>query len=89
MSDRLFFGPIHKIIAGTNPKDGVACVIGQSVDRSHPNIIVSSIILDEYLYEKHGQVSCVVWAVDKSKNDNIEKIYKVFIGVPLTIASDI
>lgn len=89
MSDRIFLGKIHKIIAGPNPKDGIAHVVGKCIDSMHPRVIVTSIILDEYLYEKHGQVSCVVWVTDEFAVEKIEIPYKTFIGVPLTICSDI
>ncbi len=89
MSDRVFLGKIHKVIAGPNPKDAIAHVVGKPVDLGHPNIIVSSIELSESWFEKTGQLYCVVWVVDKIKNDNQEIPYKTFINVPLTIASDI
>lgn len=92
MGDRVFLGKIHKVIAGPNPKDGIAHVVGKPVDSSHPNIVVSSIVLDEYLYDKHGQVSCVVYVKDTSKiavAGLIETPYKTFIGVGLTLCSDL
>ncbi len=89
MSDRVFLGKIHKVIAGPNPKDGMAHVVGKCVDAMHPNIFVSSIQLSEDWFEKTGQLYCVVWVIDKDKNDNNETPYKTFIGTPLTLHSDI
>ncbi len=89
--DRVFLGKIHKIILGTNPgnRDSMGYSCGSRVDSAHPNVVVSSIEMDDSLYEKFGKTACIVWAKDTANPNNIAFPFRSFIDVPLTLCSDL
>lgn len=91
MVDRVFLGEIYKVTFGPNPglRDAMGYTVGKQISNSHPHIIVTSIILDEYLYEKYGKVSCIIWVKNTKKDDNVEFIYKTYIDVPVSLCSKI
>ncbi len=91
MNDRVFLGKIHKVTFGPNPglREAMGYTVGRSISNSHSHIIVTSIILDDYLYEKYGKVSCIIWVVDTKKDNNVEFIYKTYIDIPLCLCSNI
>lgn len=86
MGDRIFFGKIKKVTAGTNPKDAIAYTVGTRIGLGSSYATISEIAIDENLYEKYGKVSVVVWALREGESE--ARVYKVFIDVPITLSPD-
>ncbi len=94
MNDRVFLNKIHKVTFGPNPgsRESVGHTVGHPISAKHPHLLVSSIVLDDYLYSKYGKISCVIYVKDTRKEyvaSNIEVIYKAYVDVPITIFRDI
>lgn len=81
---RLFFGKIHKIEAGPNPKDCMSYHVGQRIPKS--GAVITEIAIDEFAYEKYGKISVAIFA--KRPQDPEIFILKVFIDVPMTLTPD-
>lgn len=77
-------GVIHKIVVGNDQLNGLVFKVGQEAIKGSGNI-VHLIIEDEAHYHLFGTVRYYVFYKTK---DNVEKLWKSYIGVPIGIEYD-
>ncbi len=86
MSQRVFLGQIHKVMAGPNPLDCMSFSVGQSIPKANPKFTVTEITIDEEMYERYGKISIIVWAKKIGQQESFA--YKVFVDIPVTLSPD-
>lgn len=87
MIQRHFFGKIHKVTAGTSPRaDGLAFTVGSQIPKEKPKYEITEIVIDEFMYEKYGKISIMVFAKKISEQESFP--FYQFIDVPVTLVSD-
>ena len=92
MAERLFLGKIHKVTLGPNPGDrsSIGYTVGYPVSREHSYIKVTSIEIDESMYERFGKLVCVIWVTNElSKGEKVASVFKTLIDIPLTLSRDL